>query len=274
MSALRSSAALLVTTGLLVGIGAGAEWLARGQVEAVVRGVVQAELRQASDDGQGFDRVDVDVQGWALVGLLTGRLDGVRVRAEDGVVRGIPVDSLDLLARGVADGGREVESLSATLRADGAGAVARTLAASGTAGDTSDDPGSDPLGEAMAEAEGDGGPGPDEALADAIAASSLPLPPDRFRVQAPFPLPLLGTVPVELEVLVREADGGLVVEPVRAAAAGIELDLAQVDLPGGFGLPAADLPAGLRVQQVQVVDDAGRAVVVADLGCPAGCTLR
>ncbi|MGJ7441193.1 hypothetical protein [Aquipuribacter sp. MA13-6] len=239
MSALRSLAALLVVLVLLGGVALGAEWFARGQVEAVVAEQVERQLRQASDDGAGFGDVTADVEGLALVALVTGRFEGIRVTASDGVVEGVPVEGLLLDATGVSTNGRSVRGLDATLRLDAATAVASQL---------------------------------DPALAEAVTGSAVAVPPDRVRVSAPYELPLLGEVPVEVEVLVRVGDGGLVVEPVSAVAAGLDVDLTGTDLLPSYGIAADQLPVGLRVDTVEVVDDAGRPVVVAQLSCATGCS--
>lgn len=239
VSALRSLAALLVLVVLLGGLALGAEWFARTQVETVVADVVERRLDQAADDGAGFGDVSAEVDGLALVALVTGQFDAIRVTASDGVVQGVPVESLRMDARDVAGNGRSVRSLDATLRLDAAAAVASQL---------------------------------DPALADAVAASAVAVPPDRVRVSAPYELPVLGEVPVDVEVLVRAGDGGLVVEPVAAVAAGLDVDLTGTDLLPSYGIAADQLPAGLRVDTVEVVDDAGRPVVVAQLSCASGCS--
>ncbi|MFC3687057.1 hypothetical protein [Aquipuribacter hungaricus] len=239
MSALgRAAVALGVLLLVVLAAVAAAEWLVRGQVEAVVTDLVQDEV---SARGGSFTSVESSVQGFALAGLVTGRLEGIRVEARDGVLEGVPLPAVDLLAEDVATDGRSVSSLRATVRADAAGLVAGRF---------------------------------DPAVAAAVAASVVALPPDRVRVGGPFEVPGSGVVPVELELQVRAVDGGIVVEPVAARASGQDVDLARVPGLPAFGVAADELPAGLRVETARVVDDAGRAVVDVGLSCPSGCSLR
>jgi|GEM_PF-4156333 len=239
VNAARSTAALLVVVLLLGGLVLAAEWFARGQVEAVVTDLVRRELAQVTVDGAAFQDVDVAVQGSVLFGLVTGRFEGVTVSTGAGVVQGVPVRGLVVLADGVSADGTAVRSLTATVRAEAAGALQTQL---------------------------------DEELGQAVLSSTVALPPDRLRVQAPFEVPLLGSVPVDVELLLRVSDGRLVVEPVLAQAAGLELDLTQTDTFRSFGVDD-ELPEGVDVTAVQVVDEDGTAVVVADLSCAGGCPL-
>lgn len=239
MSALgRSAVALGVLLLVLLAAVAAAEWLVRGQVEAMVTDRVQDEVAAR---GGSFGSVDTSVQGFALAGLVTGRLEGVRVQARDGVLEGVPVPAVDLLAEDVATDGRSVSGLRATVRADAAGLVAGRF---------------------------------DPAVAAVVAASAVAVPPDRVRVGGPVEVPGSGVVPVELELQVRAVDGGIVVDPVAARAGGEDLDLALVPGLPAFGVAADELPGGLRVVTARVVDDAGRAVLDVGLSCPSGCSLR
>lgn len=235
----RTLTALAVLLVLLVGVVAGAEWLVKGQVEAVVTDLVSDELAARSDGP--FASVETSVEGFALLGLARGSFDGVRVEALDGVVQGVPVHDIDVVADGVSTDGRQVEALSATVRGDAGALVALRL---------------------------------DPAVAASVAESAVPLPPDRARVSAPYEVPTLGVVPVEVEVLFRAADGGVVVEPVAARAGSTELDLAQQGVLPTYALAGDELPAGLQVEAVSVVEDGGRPVLVVDLVCPSGCSLR
>lgn len=241
----RTVVVLLALAAMLGVVAVLGERFVRDEVEAVVTEAVAQQLRQATDDGAGFGTVDAELEGYALVGLFTGSFDVVDVRARDGVVEGVPVDDLQVRASGVSSDGQTVQGLDVTVRADAARAVAAQL---------------------------------DPALVEAVVDSAVAVPPDRVRVSAPFAVPPLGDLPVEVQLQVRAADGGLVVEPVRADVLGLDLDLAQLDLTGrdlvpSYGIAASDLPAGLLVDSVRVLDEAGAAVVVVDLSCTSGCSL-
>lgn len=237
MAALRSLVALLAVVGLLGGLVLAVEWFVSGQVEAVVTDTVARELAQVSDDGAGFADVDASVDGSVLLGLARGRFDGVTVTTGAGLAQQVPVRGLEVRADGVATDGSTAQRLTATVRAEAAGALRSQL---------------------------------DEELGEAVLSGTSALPPDRLLVQAPFEVPVLGTLPVEVELLLRVSDGALVVEPVRAVAAGVELDPAQSDTLRSFGVDD-ELPDGFEVTAVQVVDEDGTAVVVADLACADGC---
>jgi hypothetical protein len=226
-----------VLVGVLLVVG---EMLARQQVEAAVTDAVERELREITTGDEDFASVETTLGGWALVGIATGRFEQVQVDARDGVIEEVPVDDVRVVATGVSSDGRSAESLQVTLRAEAGPAIAAELE-------------------------------PEQAVS---VESVVALPPDRVRLTSPFELPLVGRVPVDVEVLFREADGGIVVEPVAAQAAGIEVDLTRVDLLPSHGIAADELPAGLRVEGVEVVDESGTAVVVSELSCTAGCTLR
>ena len=237
VTALRSLVALLVVVALLAGLVLGAEWFARDQVDTVVTDVVDRELARAGD-GDGFEDVETTTHGSVLLGLLRGRFDGMTVTTGAGVVQGVPVRALEVRAEGVATDGSTAESFTATVRAEAAGALRSQL--------------------------------DDADLARAVASGTSALPPDRLLVRAPFEVPVLGTVPVEVELLLRASDGRLLVEPVEARAAGLDLDLTQTDTLRSFGVDD-ELPEGFDVTAVEVVDEDGTAVVVADLSCRNGC---
>ncbi len=237
VTALRSLVALLVVVGLLGGVALAAEWFARDQVEAVVTDTVARQLSQVSDDGADFADVEASVDGSVLLGLARGRFDGVTVTTGAGAVQGVPVRALAVQAEGVATDGSTAQRLTASVRAEAAGALRTQL---------------------------------DEELGEAVLTGTSALPPDRLLVQAPFEVPVLGTLPVEVELLLRVSDGRLVVEPVRAQAAGVEIDPDQSGTLRTFGVDD-ELPEGFDVTAVEVVDEAGTAVVVADLACADGC---
>lgn len=245
---------LLVVAGLAVVVG---ELLARRQVEATVEELVDQELARATEGGEPFGSVDTAVEGWALLGLARGRLDTVLVDARDGTVQGVPVRSLDVRADGVAVDGSSAERLEAVVDVDAARALASQL--------------------------------DDEQLAEAVASSGTAVPPDRLRAGLPFEVPLLGAVTVDVEVVVRAADGGLVVEPTSARVAGLDLDLTRLDLEQldtdqldpdqaallrGWSVAADELPAGLRVDDVEVLDEAGSPVVRVTATCASSCPLQ
>lgn len=232
---------VVLVLAVLVGVAAFvAEGFVRAQVEQAVTDGVERELAQRTDDGGEFASVESRLQGSALLGLVRGEFDEVRVDASDGVVEGVPIDELTVQASGVSPDGGSVDALTATLRADAAGVLASQL---------------------------------DPELADTVVESTVAVPPDRVRVVAPLELPILGEVPVDVEVEVRAAAGGVVIEPVAAVAGGFDLDITQLDALPSYGFAADELPGGLRVDTVEVVDDDGRAVLVADLSCPTGCAL-
>jgi hypothetical protein len=238
---LARTVVVLLVLGVLLGVVAVVgEQLVRGQVEAAVTDVVERELREVTDGDRGFGSVDTELEGYALVGIATGRFEGVRVQARDAVIEEVPVDVVDVVATGVSSDGRSVETLRVTLRAEAGPAIAAELQ-------------------------------PEQA---ARVESVVAVPPDRVRLTSPFELPLLGSVAVDVEVLFREADGGVVVEPVTAEVGGVQVDLAQVPLLPSHGIAKDELPAGLRVDTIEVVDEAGTAVVVTDLSCPGACVLR
>lgn len=245
---------LLVLAGVVVVV---AELLARRQVEADVERLVERELARATEDGEPFASVETTVEGWALPALVRGELDAVLVDARDGTVEGVPVRSLDVRAGGVAVDGSSAERLEAVVVADAARALVSQL--------------------------------DDEELAEAVVSSATAVPPDRLRAGLPFQVPVLGSVTVDVEVVVRAADGGLVVEPASARVAGLDLDLTRLDLEeldleqldpdqaallGGWSLPADRLPAGLRVDDVVVEDEDGAAVVRVTATCASGCPLQ
>lgn len=237
MAALRSFIALLVVVGVLGGLALAAEWFAADQVEGVVAGSLTRELARASDDGAGFRDVEADVDGSVLLGLARGRFAGVTVTTGAGVVQGVPVRSLDVTAAGVSTDGSTAQGVTARVRAEAAGALRSQL---------------------------------DDELGEAVLTGTSALPPDRLVVQAPFEVPVLGTIPVEVELLLRVSDGALVVEPVRAQAAGLTVDPDQTGALRDFAVDD-ELPDGVEVTAVEVVDEDGTAVVVADLACTGGC---
>lgn len=240
MNAVRSIAALLVVLVLVGGVVVAAEWFARRQVDAVVTDVVRRQLVQGGAEGDGeLQDVQAAVQGSALLGLLTGRFDAMTVTTGAGVVQGVPVRGVDVLAQDVTTDGTEAAALTATVRVEAAPALQSQLP---------------------------------EELGQTVLSSTVALPPDRLQVQAPYEVPVLGTVPVQVELLLRVADGTLVVEPVQAQAAGVDLDLSQQDAFPSVGV-GEDLPEGFDVTAVQVVDEDGTAVVVADVSCSGGCPL-
>lgn len=236
----RTLVVLLVLAALVGVLAVVGERFARQQVEAAVTDAVERELREITTGDEGFASVETTLRGWALVGIATGRFDQVEVLARDGVIEEVPVDEVRVVATGVSSDGRSTETLRATIRAEAGPAIAAELE-------------------------------PEQA---GLVESVVAVPPDRVRLTSPFELPLVGRVPVDVEVLFREADGGVVVEPVTALAAGLEVDLTQVDLLPSHGIAADELPAGLRVDSVEVVDESGTAVVVSELSCTGGCALR
>ncbi|WP_380165382.1 hypothetical protein [Jannaschia sp. R86511] len=241
MSALRSLAALLAVVAVLVGLVAAAEWFARGQVEAVVGDVVSRELGQVADPGEELQDVTASVRGSVLLGLARGRFEGLDVTTGAGQVQGVPVRALEVRADGVATDGSTAGSLTATVRAEAGAALSTQL-----------------QGEDQAE------------LAQAVLTGTTALPPDRLQVQAPFEVPVLGSVPVEVVLQLRVEEGRLLVEPVEARAAGLDLDLDRTDTLRAFGVDD-ELPDGVDVSAVSVVDEGGTAVVVAELVCDDGC---
>jgi hypothetical protein len=236
----RRPLTVLVVVLVLLGVSvAAAEWVVRRQVEAEVTARVSEEL---AAQAQGpFTSVETTVQGLALRGVLEGRFDGVRVEASGGVVQGVPVHGIELVADGVSTDGRSVEALQATVRADAGALVASRL---------------------------------DPAVAAAVAASAVAVPPDQVRVSTPVEVADLGVVPAEVDVLFRASDGGVVVEPVAARAGGADVDLAASSVVPTYSLTAEELPAGLQVRSVSVDDVDGRPVLFVDLSCPSGCSLR
>lgn len=234
---LRALLVLLVLAILLGAAGVVAEWLLRREVAARVQAQVEQALTEATDDGAGFATVRTEVEGYALPALVGGRLDTVRVRAQDGVVRGIPVDVLEIDATGVATDGTTAERFDVRVTADAAGAVATLV---------------------------------DQEVAETTRAVAD----DRMEVTAPVELPLL-EAPLELtvQVQVTVVDGGLLVEPVSVSAAGLDVDVSTFDqLPRGR-VTADDLPPGLHITDVRV--EGGDNPVLRLTGeCEGGCSLQ
>lgn len=228
---------LLVLVLVVAGAVLVAEVLLHREVEQRVQAQVEQALADATDDGEGFARVRTEVAGYALVALATDRLEQVRVRAEDGVVRGIPVRTLEVDADGLATDGSTAEELDVRVTADAAGAVAVLV---------------------------------DPAVAETARAVSD----DRLEVTVPVELPLLAE-PLQLQVQVQVSvteDGGVLAEPVSVSAAGLDLDVSDVEqLPRGE-VGADDLPAGLRVTDV-LVEGGDEPVLRATGVCAGGCSL-
>lgn len=235
---MRTLLVLSVVVALLVVAAVVSDRLVREGIEAAATELVEARLREVTDDDAPFS-VDVRLEGSALRGLLAGRFAEVHVSARDGVADSVPVSGVQVRALGVSRDARSVESLDMTIRADAAAAIASQV---------------------------------DPAVAEAVLASAVALPPDRIGVQVPVETPV-GVLPADVEVLVRVSDGVLVVEPARAVVAGVEVDLAQVEVLRGFALDD-ELRNGVTVTAAEVVGEGGRPVVVVRLGCDLGCSLR
>jgi hypothetical protein len=246
-SAGRSVAAFLVLVVLLGGIVVGAELVARAQVRAVVDTVARQALAARTDADGRFARVESDVEGYALLGLLRSRFERITVSGETGVVAGIPVDSFEAVAERPTPDARDVERLRVTVRADAARAIAAQL---------------------------------DPAAGETVVRTARVTAPDRLAATVPVELPLLGEVDADVEVSVLATDeGGLTVEPVRAElpGLGLDVDVDELDDLGvlpAYGIAPEDLPGGLRVVSVVLEADGDRPVVVAELACDAGCSLR
>lgn len=229
---------LMVLVGLVAGAVVVAELLVRREVQARVQGQVEQALADATDDGEGFGSVRTEVDGYALVALARGRLEEVRVRAEDGVVRGIPVRSLEVDAEGLDTDGSTADRLDVRVAADAAGALGTVV---------------DP----------------------AVAESARSVAEDRLELTLPVDVPLLGE-PLELQVEVELSvvgEGGVLAEPVSVSAAGLDLDVSEIEqLPRGE-VGVDDLPAGLRVTDVRV--EGGDDPVLRLTGvCDGGCSLQ
>lgn len=228
---------LLVLVLVVAGAVVVAELVLRQEVEERVQAEVEQVLADATDDGEGFARVDTEVDGYALLALATERLERVSVRAEDGVVRGVPLRTLEVDADGLATDGSTAESLDVRVVADAVGAVATLV---------------DP----------------------AVAETARAVADDRLELTFPVELPLLSE-PLEIQVQVQVSttgEGGVVAEPVSVSAAGLDLDVSDVEqLPRGEVGPD-DLPAGLRVTEV-LVEGGDEPVVRATGVCDGGCSL-
>ena len=91
---------LVVVIVLFGGAAFAGEWLARDLVERGVRGALASEL------GVPADQAEVQVEGFVIPQLISGRFDEVRIEAQDVSLQGFTGD-VDVTARGVpltADG--------------------------------------------------------------------------------------------------------------------------------------------------------------------------
>lgn len=215
-----------------------AERLVSQQVDEQVQAQIEKSLSALTDDGEGFATVTTDVQGLALVGLARGSFDTVEVDAADGVVQGVQVESLDLTATGVSSDGSSAQTVEVRVVADPGAALAAIA-------------------------------GPEVADSATVVAE------DRLQVTVGIPLPLLPD-PVDLLVLIAvsvQPDGGLVVEPVEVSAAGLDLDVSELDQLPRQRIGPEQLPLGLRFTEV-VLSGAGEPVVEVSARCDGGCSLR
>lgn len=241
MRVVQRGIVVLLVLGVLVGVVVvAAESLLRDQAETAVSDVVGRELR---DLGAGFASVTTDIDGSVVGGVATGSIDSVRVRASDGELAGVPVQLVEVTALGLSPDGRRADSLRLEVRLDAGRAVASRF---------------------------------DPAVAEQVSGSARLAGEDTVTVTVPVPAgELVGeALPgVEVDIRFRVTDGGVVAEPVAARLAGLAVDL-PTGLGGAAAVQASELPAGLRVDRVEVVEEAGRPVLVAYASCTTGCALR
>jgi hypothetical protein len=225
---------LLILALLVVGLGAGAEIVARRTVDDRLTTEVRAAL--ASQSRGGFASVTADEQGWALPDVARGRLSQVDVTALDGTVAGLPVQRLQLSATDLRFADLSAGRVTATATVDGAQAL-QTLA--------------------------DQFPGP-------LTGQIEVLGPDSVRLGATA-AGQPATVDVRLRP---DGTGGLVAEVVAAQVAGTTVDPAQVGLTGAGLIDGSELPVGLQVTSVTVRQSGGGAAVDVGMQCTAACGLQ